>query len=96
MNKKPKDLNKKKMLEILIKKLRIVRYDVMCKDKCEFSREYFYTSIPAGEVGGKMSYKLIDLLQEFPNTIKEFCKTHNLIVKSNKSNKILYFINKKG
>lgn len=94
MDKKVEKISKEKRKELFIDKLRIVRYDTLCKEKSEFSREFFYISVPVGDVGGKMTYKLIDLLKEFPYILKDFCKTHNLIIKSNKSKKILYFINK--
>lgn len=71
-------MDKQDRLELLKKKLQIIRFDILNKGHSECSRDFFWISVVSGNINGKDTYKTIDLAVEFPREIEYFCKTHNV------------------
>lgn len=68
-----------KLQKELEKKLNTIRYDLLVKHYSELSHDFFYVAVVSGTTpGGLTSYKQIDLLREFPDVVKDFCKRHSL------------------
>lgn len=77
-------LTKEKLAAELMKKLQVVRLDLMEKGYSRVSREFFWVSIPAGSINGHDTYKEIDLAREFSKDLEAFAKNHNVKLYSTK------------
>lgn len=71
-------MDKQKLKNIFLGKLSIIRYDLLRNNFSRVAKDFFRTSIPNGEIFGKLSYKEIDLSKDFSRDLKEFLKMHNL------------------
>lgn len=70
--------NSDKLRKELDKKLNVIRYDILVKGYCDLPPDFFYTTIEAGVSHGLTSFKYINLAEEFPYDVKDFCKRHML------------------
>lgn len=71
-------MDRQKLKDIFLGKLSIIRYDLLRNNFSKIGKDFFRTSIPNGEILGKLSYKEIDLSKEFSRDLEEFLKIHNL------------------
>lgn len=93
--KKIKEITKGDLYKLLVNKMRIIDYNIRILDKCTVNRDFFYTSIPNGEVKDNiMSFKIIDLYHEFAEEIYEYCKFNKIKIKVKPSSKEIHFIKK--
>lgn len=92
--KKVKEVKKEDLYKLLVNKMRIIDYNIRILDRCTVNRDFFYTSVPNGEVGDKMTFKLIDLYHEFAEEIYEYCKTNKIKIKAKPTSKEIHFIKK--
>lgn len=91
---KVKEIKREELFKLLINKMKVVECDIIIKNSCVVNREFFYTSIPNGEIRDNMSFKIVDLYHEFASEIYDYCKSNNIQIKSNNVSKIVYFIKK--
>lgn len=75
-----KPLTREKLIEIFRNKLQIIRSNVYYKGFCILYQDFFYISVPNGD-SQISSFKMINLLSEFPSMLKDFCIDNKISIK---------------
>lgn len=70
-------MTKEKLIAELMKKLQVVRLDLIEKGYSRLNREFFWVAVPSGNINGHDAYKEIDLAKQFPDEINAFATKHN-------------------
>lgn len=71
-------MTKEKLMAELMKKLQVVRLDLLEKGYSRLNREFFWVAVPSGNINGHDTYKEVDLAKEFPNELNSFAIKHNV------------------
>lgn len=75
-------MSKERLYEEFLKKLQVIRFDLLNHGHSRANREFFWVSVPSGSINGHDTYKVIDLAKEFPKDLEDFATKHNVKVYS--------------